>query len=143
MLGLRFENRKIANDVEGFVLHRPLVTFPRPPFFRRGHFGHGHLPCPLRRFTIRRAQIRARDSQVQYGLTERLIFRVQEHMSFGLVSGLQARLLFCHGVLGVKVSVVAPIQNESLFHTLPFFFAGNVNQSDAGALTCLSTACVL
>jgi hypothetical protein len=72
------------------------------------------------------ASIRAGDLEIQNRLPKRLVFGMEEGESLGLVSGFQTRLLFCHGVLGAELPVASPIQNESLFQTLPFL-AGNVN----------------
>jgi hypothetical protein len=49
-------------------------------------------------------------------LSERLIFGMKKRLRFGCVSGFQTRLLSSYGVFGVKLSVISPIQNESLFH---------------------------
>ena len=76
---------------------------------------HDRLPGAGSHGGVAGGEVSAGDLQIQYGLAEGLVFRIQDRERLGFNPGAQAVLLVCDGVLGVK-NIAAAEQDEARFH---------------------------
>ena len=114
-----FQNRQMADGVEGFVLDGCLPAALRLTFFEFYHFLHDELPVAGGNLRIAGGDIGAGDLQIHGGLFGRLAFGVEQSNCSGAVIRAEAFLFARH----VIVNVVAPafftaIEPESLSHTV-------------------------
>lgn len=113
----RLDELACAKPVEGFGIHRPCAAALRGFLAVRLHLVHDGLPRPLCHGGVAGGQVGAGNLQVEDGLPERLIARIEQGDGFALVLGAQAGLLAGGGVFAVEDARAAE-QDKTLFHKL-------------------------
>jgi len=119
VLGVGLQDREVADEVEGLVLHGPLLADAGGAGLGPGHFVHRGLPGAGGDGGVGGCEVGAGDLEVEDRLANGFVLRVEERLRFGLVLGSEADLFAGGRVFGIE-DAVAPEQGEPLIHNDAF-----------------------
>jgi hypothetical protein len=108
-----------GDEVEGLVFHRPLVADAGGAGLGPGHLIHRDLPGAGGDADVGGREVGAGDLEVEDGLANGFVLRVEERLRFGRVLGSEADLFAGGRVFGVE-DAVAPEEDEPLIHNDAF-----------------------
>lgn len=101
---MRLKDPSIADAVEGFISHCPLITDEGRACLVPRHFVHDRLSCAERYLWISGGEIGSGDLKIQDWLARRFVLSTKKRLGFAFVFGAQADLFAAVGVFTVKDS---------------------------------------
>ena len=116
MLGLSFDQDKLANRIKRLVFHGNFPPSPGAARFWSAHFIHDVLPGAFGKLRVAVLQIDLGDLQIDRGLFAGFVKGIQEPLSLVWIGRVKAVSFLREGVEGVEDAVLSAERLVSLFH---------------------------